>query len=583
MDIPRNTVPKVNNYSDKLGDFVETFSLELTDNYGAIGANRMKLVTGSATQADLEIPVAFVSYNGDYYLVTDDFVYKGGNEPNDPFTKMTGGSAPAGDLTESLSDATLFNGAMYVSGADNIFKLSGSTWSEPVTTQLTSARPHLLATLGANSGTETRMYVTDDYDQIHSVNTSDTIAATGSFTMDFALGGGWTITMLEAGTDSLWVGFTDTDSGRGMVFEWDGVTENTPTRAIPLNTGVAAGCVLDGVPYVLDIRGHLLRYSGYTFTEVDKLPFTVPFSMDGAHSGTNLRFVHPNGMTTTDRGTILINIYNFTEATGVYQDSAPSGVYEYDPQVGLHHKYAYSTSAVGATTTTDLGQHRITDAGAILFSPAVTPSATTNGTILVGAGYKTSPTVTAYGVFTNDTLKTTQGYGYFVTPKLFGTQIQETWKQIYSVHDEIINAADKIVVKYRIREKNSVAASSNWLTSTSFTTTTDVSDFAVGDEVTVLEGTGAGQTMHIVEIQTSATTWTITVDANTLASTGAFTALFQNYKKLGEATNAENLQYKLFTIAEKNISPWIQVKVELYLTGREMHKIRVVNSNNINT
>ena len=581
-EFPSNQIPKASNYSDKMGDFVQSFGLDLSSNYGSYIPTRMKMVTGSTTETDIEIPIAFSFYNNEYLMVTDDFVYRGGDEVNDAFTKDTRSNAPSGSITESLSDAEVFNGSFYVSGDNEVFKLNETTWSTPVTSGLTTATPHLMTTRGQAGNA--LLYITNNYDKVYSIDTSDVLSTTGEGTFDFALGGGWSITMLESAIDSVWIGFSDANSGRGLMYEWDGETENVSLRKIPLNSGVAAGCIVDGVPYIMDMNGRLLRFAGYSFVEVDKLPFEKPLLMDGARGKTNLRYIHPNGMTATDRNTILINVANQTEAQGIFQDNAFAGVYEYDSQIGLYHKYGYSTSPIGATTISDYGHPRIANSGAVYFSRSTNPSATSNGFILAGAEYYTDNNNgnTEFGIFTNDSLKTTQSFGFFVTPKTYSSSIQDTWKEVYAIYNEIINAADKIVVKYRVREKNSLSAESNWLDSTSFTTTTDVSGFTEGDEVTVAQGIGAGQTMEIKSITASTNTYTVEVKENPQTSTGAATMLFNNWKKIGEATNDRNLQYKQFTIRENNVSTWVQLKVELYLTDNELHKIRLEDSKHIN-
>jgi hypothetical protein len=133
------------------------------------------------------------------------------------------------------------------------------------------------------------------------------------------------------------------------------------------------------------------------------------------------------------------------------------------------------------------------------------------------------------------------------------------------------------VVKYRTIEKNS-DATCNWLTSTSFTTTTDVSDFEQGDEVTVLNGNGAGQVMRIKEIQASSTVYTVTVYENEFDATLPFKARFQNFKSL--TTIDDNKQFNAQTITN-NTEPCIQFKVYMYFTGRqELHKLLIVNKNN---
>jgi hypothetical protein len=311
------------------------------------------------------------------------------------------------------------------------------------------------------------------------------------------------------------------------------------------------------------------------------LPFSSDFLQNGADTQTNLRFIHPNGMTATDYNTILILVSNETEAQGVYQDSAPSGIYEYDPQIGLYHKYAISSSEIGSTTITDYGNHRVEQVGAIYFARSTTAAAGSNGTILAGAQVNLTSSTSEYVILTNDTLKTTQAYGYFVTNWLFSNDIEDTWKEIYAVYKRIIESSDKIVVKYRTVEKNSVTADCDWLNATQFTTTDDLSDVSAGYEVTILQGGGAGQTMKITDITSSANTYTVTVESNPLSASTAFTGLFQNFIYAGTITNADRNQWKKFALPEATTSPMVQFKVEMYLTDGALHKLEVPNKNHV--
>lgn len=567
--IPENIIPKVSNYSKKAGDFVRTMSLDLSSEYGSIRPTKLKQSTSSATTTDLELAVAFAAYNNDYFLVTDDFVYTvASGEMQDPFTKVTTSGAPTSQTIEAHSDAEVFNGSLYVSGNDEVFKFNGSTWSTPVTTKLTANTPHLMAASKVIGNS--RLYITDDFYKVHSINTSDVISDSGTATLDLGLDDSWIITFLETGLDVVWVGLLNRETNRGMIIEWDGISENIYNRKIELFAGVVAGCVLDNIPYVLDITGRLLRFTGVTFAEVDRLNKKRHVAFDGVSTNSNLRFVHPNGMTATDTGKILILVSNQTDAA-TYEDAVPSGVYEYDQNIGLYQKYSIQTSGTYA-------HHRIEQPGAILWSRAANPDADNDGVLLVGAGYSTS-TGDEFGVFYSHETKLEQAVGHFETSRVYASSVQEAWKEVYALYDEIINASDKIVVKYRVTEKNSINATINWTDQKVFTTTSDISNAKVGDEVTILSGAGAGQAMHITSIASSASTYTVTVDENPLSATGQCSVKVDNYTKVYTSDNSRNLQYNTFNLTKN--SPWIQFKVILYLTNTEFHKLKVKSSTNI--
>ena len=579
--IPSGLAPKFSNYSSRGGDFIESFAMDCTSDFGVMTPTRTIEVFNDTDDTDLQLPIAFAYYEQRYYAASDDFVYRttgtGGDttEMNDRWVKDTSSiNAPDGELVEGYTDIALFNGSMYVSASTEVFKLNGPTWSKPVTTELTSLRPHLMCAFGSG-GTE-RLYITDDYYKVHSINTSDVISATGTATLDLQLDDTWVITFLEPGLDEIWVGLLNTDSGKGMVYGWDGQTENVTNRQINLDAGVIAGTVMNNIPYIIDARGRLMAYSGSNFTEVDRIWTRDRFLLKDAGQNGNDRFVNVNGMVTTDTGRILIGVNNLTLADNneVYDDTFPAGVYEYDPQTGLHCKYAINTG-------TDNGQRRLKNIGALLFSRSTRPTSDGNGTLLIGAEYEVDSTTSRFAIFHDDTTQTQQGRGYLITPKIFSGNVQEAWQSVYVTYERMREASDEIVVKYRTREKNSVSADCTWLNTTEFTTTDDVSEFEEGDEVTILAGPNAGHIFEIESVTASTSTYTIRVKENPDNITTAFAGRFTNFQTLRSADPTDNAQWKEFMMGVETKSPWIQFKLIAHLTGSGIYKMAVDSSTNI--
>jgi hypothetical protein len=580
--IPESRIPKQNNYGDSFGDFIESYNLDLTSNFGAIRTTRTKLVTSATTVPEIARVVGFAFYNNDYFALTENVVLKADSFPSDSFVVDESANAPSGELSEIYSDIEIFNNAMYVSGSNEIMKLSGTTWSTPITTQLTSSRPHLLKAYG--SGDNARLYVTDDYYKVHSVSTADAISATGSYTLDLKLSNEWVITMLEAAEDALWVGLLNEETGAGLIVEWDGITENIVNRQFQMSNGIVAGAVLNNTPYAIDTRGRLLQYNGSTFAEVDRFNLKRQYLMRGAGSITSTRFMHPNGITVTDYGSLLIAFNNDLTGTDVFEESCPSGIYEYHPETGLNHKYSVSVSPVGAVSYTDYG-HTILGNGvfidSVFFRRPVSGNDTANGTLLIGAEYETQTATTNFAIFCDDSLDTTPKMGYLKTPWMWSDNIIDTWQKVYALYRKFRNETDKIVVKYRTVDVDSVTASFYWTDERTLVTTDDISDFAIGDEVMVTNGAGAGQVMTITNIQPSVSTYTVTVDSNEFDLTTPFVGRLENFTALPTITS-DSTEYTGLTIPN-GTSPRIQFKVYLYFTGeQELHKLHIVNKNNIN-
>lgn len=580
--IPQNKILKQTGVSNVLGDVVETFNLDLSSNYGAIRTTGMKKVAIGSGASDLDVCVGFEKYNGNYYAVTDDFVYVASAEISGSYSKDTSFQAPSGETSVPFSDIKVFNDSLYVSGTDEVMKLNGTSWTTPVTTGLVTS-PHLMDVYAG------RLYITNNYNTVLSISDADAISTTGSFTLDTGLSDDWSISMLKSAKDRIWVGATNTNNGKGIVFQWDGKTEDTWTDSYEIDSGVMAGVILNNNPYILDSHGRLLTFTGSSFTEIGRVGLeNNKIGLYGKGNRSNSRFIHPNGMATTDYGSILFFFQNTSAVDGEFENYIPSGIYEYDKNIGTYHKHSISYSPIGSTTVTDYGQQRMYGggraSGALFYNKATAPSSSINGTLICGTSYSTdNGTTLAYGLFTNDTFDTTQKYSYFVTTKMQSSQIVDTWKKIYATYNKLLTSADKVVIKYRVEEDLPTEASITWTDTETFTTTTDISEYVVGDEIQVVQGTGSGKLAHISSISENAGTYTVELDDTFTGVTGTAKILLSKWIKAGEVDFTDNNRWKAFTISQDNVSPHIQFKVGLQFTGKnELHKLRVISTPTIN-
>lgn len=571
-NIPNNLIPTTPiTPSSRIGDFSETFNLDLTSNYGSIRVSGNFRGTGTDTT-----PNAFVFYDSKYYTV-DDSVMSSGQTPHSTFSNVGGSGAPTFTRPET-ADLEIFNGDLYVSGTGSgsgLHRYDGS-WTT-------------VSASGLNSNTEIHLlkqfagliYISDAT-KVRHATTADALNLTGTSTFDPGLDGSeWTITMLEASFDSLWIGYLNTENGTGLVYEWDGSSENTAIRKLVLEAGVLAGTVKDNVPYIIDIRGRLKRYSGTAFVTVGCFNTDPNISFEGSDEQpqVNQRMIHPNGMTVTDSGRILV-LFKNTLMNGSYADDIPSGIYEYDENIGLYHKYAVTNST--NTTVNNYGDSRLVEVGALFYRrPNVSPG--DDGTFLYGAQYYTDATSTDYSVFFDDNLETKQKYGYFVTSEMISSNVEDTWQKVYIKYKKLLNSADKVVVKYRTEVIDKTEAECLWATTNRLLTNTDVSAYSEGDEVQIIQGRGSGKSAHIISITPHGGGYEITLDETFTNATGTCIAFFDKWIKAGEATYSDGKRYKGFTLTKDNISPMVQFKVCMQFTGKdELYGLHIVNKNNIN-
>lgn len=177
--------------------------------------------------------------------------------------------------------------------------------------------------------------------------------------------------------------------------------------------------------------------------------------------------------------------------------------------------------------------------------------------------------------------------GSFITPKIPTSQIKDTWRKIISFFGELITESDKIVIKYRLKERPGLPtpyAELTWTSETTFTVDTNTYDFKSveeGDEIEITGGAAAGYTAHITDIDSSSSTYTVTIDESLPVSNTNVSSFFvDNWKKLQEydstyEDNDDGIGETNFDEGAK--SKWAQLKVELRGFGTSIEGTDVIN------
>lgn len=578
---PNNQWTQPNN-GDTTGSLWATFNCNLSLKQGKIRGTRM--ITTSSTSsddADLGLPVGFIKHdigdgtaNAKYYTAAGSYVFSSasGSQPS-AFTQDATGGTPT-TCNSSISDLAGFNEYLYVTtDSDVIYKLSNSgTWSNFTFTGLDDGYAHMLEPF-AN-----RIYITRDLARLNSIDTSDTEATSGTYTiyLQNVLSGGQqqnVITRPRASSEGIWIPTINATGGDGYVYFWNGVTADKYERSYRLDSAGALSCIIkDDTPYIVDTNGRLLVLNGGTFTEIARFPNFNRKLYTNSLGTTNQRWIHPNGMAIVNgKINILVNLGEYSNSTQ-NEENAPSGIWEYDPNIGLYHKHSlsYYDSAVG--TVTDWGQSRIAfstgagneaGAGGLTWIQNNSNSASRNGNLLAGFKYYSDATTTKYGIFYDDNNYGVQSASYIVTAKIPSNQIQESWRKLYVMHKKFITASDKVVVKFRTEEVPSTEGTITWTSTTVFQSTVDLSDYVVGDEVEILQGTGGGMCSHITDISESGGTYTVTVDETHTGASGTAIARFQKWTKAGVIQDVKSFG----SVVLEDNSPWIQLKIFMLSTG----------------
>lgn len=568
------------NTGDTQGNLWSTFNIDLTENKGKIRTTRTIDVqdTIDANFAGMLTASAFAFFNpGGAYSSAPVFIAYGGrpwygsSRPDSGWTNtVIGGNEPTSTNTDV--DMKVFNGKLYATTSDNYLKrmATAGAWTNIASI---GTGIHILCNY------KDHLYWSEGNFNIHSINYAETVITSSNYTFTVPNIDGH-ISWMAAGSNRIWIGWTSNDGTRGSIFDWDGVSL-VASREYKIEAQGSCTCVIkNDIPYVLDIEGRLLAFNGSNFQEVARLPIAnTSTPIISGVANTSQKLAHFNGsLLVNDKLLFLINpIQAYQEP---YLENCLPGIWEYTEETGLYHKYSVSTSTLADSPEFDYGQQSLIFAGA-LFDATISKTGTVfpssrQGSVLFGArAYRTtisSPVL--LGV--DNTLDDIKKSAYITTSWLESSQVEDVWKSIVVKYNKLLNTTDKIKVKYRTIKRDASYISVNWTSSTTFTTSSaDMANYEIGNEVELALGAGAGKVVNISNISYSNPTYTVTVDEATQA-TGSLNVRLQKWYKLPEITNT--LQFANLPLPQYNKDTKIQFKIIMEFTGKnEVEELMVIN------
>jgi hypothetical protein len=583
-----------------LSNIWSSFNIDLQSVLGVLRISpRTKLVTSTASIAALSTtPVGFVYDNSTVFTVAGTSVFEApitdGIIPPGTWKQNTGSSLPTN--FSDASDIKLFTGRVFATTANGLWSTGGPSAAWTDRSMSLGGGSHQMVYFKKFD----RLYVKDTYSTINSINNAFTVALASNsadYTLTLWANQEGTISCFTADSDQIWIGTVNDAAGAAAlpakVFTWDGISAQPSKEYLLESQGLVAMVVKDGIPYGMDTNGALVKFTGYAFEEVARLPVDQKF-LDRAKVAGAFRYMHPNGMIVTRNNTIQVLVNNVNNDNGAtVNENFPSGVFEWSEENGFVHKYSLSYNPVGSSTITDYGQNRISRAGALAninIGDLNTESsiANRNGTILMGALVYTNASSTTAGIWIDDSLNTIQKKGYIVTDWLESDEIASSWDVFWMSYRRFLDSGDNITVKYRNVEVAPVEASITWVNTTSFTvlnSAVDISQYwteGTGGEVEILQGTGSGVCAHITNAVNNAGTWTVTIDeAATGVTTGTAKARFQKWIRIFPSPNsplATPNNWSQFSIGSDS-QPRIQMKICFTYTGNGEFYKSVITSN----
>ena len=584
ITIPQKDTKKFSqpNYGDTQGNLWGTFGVDLTKNTGRVRVTRTEAVFSEDDDNGFSTPSAFAFFdmNNDgtrEFITYANKIYIGGSSPIDTtWVADVSTNSPTG----TRGDMVVFNGKLYVTGNSKLKRIApgAAAWTD--ITSVTGITNQLCVY-------KDKLYIVTANKKVISMNLDESINSTGIYTLDLSFESGY-ISWIEAGSNRIWIGVLKNDGTNGEIYEWDGQTENGWSKNYIIEAQGSTGCTIwNDIPYVMDIEGRLLAFNGSGFQEVARLPIMQYYQVNTLYASPfPNRICHFNGIKTIN-DSIVININNTTSgsSTGLYENY-PSGIYEYTKENGLIHKYAPSITIINEPTL-DYGQHVVVGTGAIFDASSSNASKSNNySTIMFGFNAVDSTGGNDMSYINVDVIQDRTNdpkhkrLGYIITPFLESTKITDVWKSIIIKYRKMLDATDRILVKYRTTKDIPVVKNTvTWTSDTQLTATT-FTGVEVGMEVEVLTGNGAGAISHVTSITDNTGSFTITLEDSILGvSSGDKSNIrFQKWNQL-PITTANDFQFNDLTIPQYNKDTEMQFKIVMNWTNieNELREVIVVN------
>lgn len=344
ITIPNNRKWTQTNSGDVFGSLNSTFNVNF-DKEGNIQISPKTVsIYSTSDDSDFDLPLAFVYYGGSYFILTADDPFELSSDL--AIAQIVG--APA-DIT-SGSDAVAWQGRVYVTTNDDLIYWNGSSWTTGLKTT-TAGVAHPLEVF------ENKNYIAvGDANQVHLLNTSHS-AISGT---PLVIPSDYEITCLKYFQSNLYIGTRTTNGTEAKIFVWNGAGATAQFAYGSGSTWVFALEEYKGSIVAVNSSGQLLQYSGGGFTPLANFPVYYTKYIWSDLSQDTFR-VNKNGMKSS--GDILyINIDGSVAFRNsfTYIHNQPSGVWCYDPNVGLYCRHLCTDDSLLSLSVSSLSSSTLT-------------------------------------------------------------------------------------------------------------------------------------------------------------------------------------------------------------------------------
>ena len=532
--------------TDKYGELWDTFGIDLQSIGKIKSAKKMVKVKDISDDGNFGEVLGLATFGSNHYVITGTGtgkeIYKC-SVLDDVRVENNWVKVNSNGSFGMETDTTTFGGNLLISQSDDIMNTDGSTfdedWWTAVTSgaSLTTTRVHAMSVL--RGGQET-LFVTDG----NLVRYYNSTSGHSTVTLQTDL----VASVLDKGRDSMYVGtYTETNEN-ALVYEiYVGeVMGSTPVArfAFPVDgRAVLALKVVDGIPYVITDKGHIQKFNGAGFVTVNSLPFAfTDEQLEGVRAGSVVnnsanKPIHHGG---TDVNNQSIFFAINTELNN--QDKTPnrcaSGIWEYNTVTNqLNHRSAF------VETATQNGGHLGEATGPLIVI--------NNSESLFLAGFELNGE--SNGLFAESTSR----FGHIITREIETASVTESFKSLYLKIKTIVND-DTVDIKYRTNDRDRQCITGTWISTHTFNTTETLT-VEIGDELTLLDGNGAGSISHVTGVDNSLTVTSVTL-ADAIGVIGEVdVAEVTTFNKIPTDYTDEDKEFK--KTGSNKVGTWIQFKL----------------------
>jgi len=349
---------KVSTDGDSSGQIVSVRNMNFEKKGLARIAKRVIGLMTSDEDADFDRPVAFAAYNREYVVVTPDDVWNfDPTSVSGAITNLTPGSGSDYPNPTLGSDAVVFNEEVVVSSGTKLNTYAGgggSGWNEESGPSLSSANPHPMCVI------ENRLQLAvGDGNVVKYYDDTYTLQET------LVLPDEYVVVWIRWRQNLVYIGTRNTAGRNAKMFITDGASTSAQAAYDVGSDWTFAGCEYGSSVAIVNSIGQILKFNGGGFSSLDGSDptngphFPVYYSPYQWRQSTALvGSVCQRGMVA--EGGILhimvdasLDISQY-EPDGQFLNDMPSGLWDYDPQVGLYPRAGCATAKYFDTSPTSV-------------------------------------------------------------------------------------------------------------------------------------------------------------------------------------------------------------------------------------